>query len=53
MRGTVDEDSWGEQVRALPDVLTVDEAAELLRLNEQTVGRLAREGELPCVRVGG
>jgi excisionase family DNA binding protein len=53
MRETVSEDSWGEHVRALPDVLTVDEAAGLLRLNEQTVTRLAREGALPCVRVGG
>ena len=29
------------------------EAARFLRLNEQTVRRLAREGRLPAARIGG
>ncbi|HEY7418200.1 MAG TPA: helix-turn-helix domain-containing protein [Ktedonobacteraceae bacterium] len=35
------------------DILDADEVAELLRLNEQTVKRLANRGELPGFKVGG
>jgi excisionase family DNA binding protein len=36
----------------LPDVLTVPEAARLLRLGRNTVYEAVRRGELPSVRVG-
>lgn len=35
------------------EVLTVDEAAAILRRNPQTVYRLVRRGAIPSVRVGG
>ena len=35
------------------DVLTVDQAAEFLQLNEYTVRLLARRRELPGKKVGG
>ncbi len=35
------------------DILDADEVAELLRLNEQTVKRLANRGELPGFKIGG
>lgn len=35
------------------ELLDVSEASELLGLNEQTVRRLAREGKIACVKVGG
>lgn len=35
------------------DILDAEEVAELLRLNEQTVKRLANRGELPGFKVGG
>jgi excisionase family DNA binding protein len=35
-----------------PDLLTVSEAARLLRLSRTTVRRLAREGKLPAFQVG-
>ena len=35
------------------DILDADEVAKLLRLNEQTVKRLANRGELPGFKVGG
>ncbi|MDQ2716276.1 MAG: helix-turn-helix domain-containing protein [Chloroflexota bacterium] len=35
------------------EILDADEVAELLRLNEQTVKRLANRGELPGFKVGG
>ena len=34
------------------EVLTAAEAAELLRVDEETVERMAAAGELPCRRVG-
>ena len=37
----------------LPEVLTVRETAQLLRLNPATVRRLLREGRLPHALVGG
>ena len=35
-----------------PAVLTVHEVAEYLRISEAKVYRLAREGELPVIRIG-
>lgn len=35
------------------DILDADEVAKLLRLNEQTVKRLANRGELPGFKIGG
>lgn len=36
----------------LPDMMTISEVAEYLKLHELTVRRLAREGELPAFKVG-
>ncbi len=36
----------------LPDVLTVDQAAELLQLSGKTLKRLAQAGRVPGRRVG-
>lgn len=36
-----------------PTLLTDDEAADLVRLTPRQVVRLARRGELPCVRLPG
>jgi excisionase family DNA binding protein len=35
-----------------PEVLTLPEAAELLRVSERTVWELSARGELPHMRVG-
>ena len=35
------------------EILDADEVAKLLRLNEQTVKRLANRGELPGFKIGG
>lgn len=35
-----------------PELLTVDEAAELLRVTAQTVRRWVAEGRLPALRLG-
>lgn len=35
-----------------PEVLTAEEAGELLRLHEQTIQRMAKDGVLPAHRVG-
>ena len=35
------------------DILDADEVAKLLKLNEQTVKRLANRGELPGFKIGG
>jgi excisionase family DNA binding protein len=37
----------------VPELLTVREVAELLRVSTMTVYRLIRAGELPAKRVGG
>lgn len=37
----------------LPEVLTVEEAAVLLRLSAYTVRELARKGKLPARKIGG
>lgn len=36
----------------MPELLTVAEVADLLRVSDMTVYRLIRTGELPAVRVG-
>jgi len=38
--------------KTLPDMMTISEVAEYLKLHELTVRRLAREGELPAFKVG-
>jgi excisionase family DNA binding protein len=35
-----------------PEVLTVDEAAKVLRVGRSTVYDAIKRGEVPCVRVG-
>lgn len=42
-----------EDVPVIPDILDAREAADYLRLNEQTVRRLARQGDVPAFKVGG
>ena len=37
---------------ALPSLLTLDEAADVLRCSRKTVQRRIREGALPVVRIG-
>jgi excisionase family DNA binding protein len=39
-------------IPAAPEVMTVEEAAEFLRLSKDTVYALAREGRIPGRRVG-
>jgi len=34
------------------DVLTIEEAAELLKLHDQTIYRKVRSGEIPAARIG-
>ena len=35
-----------------PQVMTVEEVAEYLRLNEMTVYKLAQEGKIPALKIG-
>ena len=35
------------------EFLTLPEAAELLRLGQRTLYRLARQGDLPAIKIGG
>jgi len=35
------------------ELLTSEDVAKLLKLNVQTVSRLAREGEIPSIEIGG
>jgi excisionase family DNA binding protein len=35
-----------------PDILTLEEAAKLLRVSTKTLGKLARSGEVPAMRLG-
>lgn len=37
----------------VPDVLTAQQAAEILLLSPHHVRRLAKEGKLPATRIGG
>ena len=36
----------------VPDVLTEPETAEFLRVSARTVFTLAKDGRLPCIRIG-
>jgi excisionase family DNA binding protein len=36
----------------LPDVLTVDEAAKILRISRSTAYAAVRKGDLPVLRIG-
>ena len=36
-----------------PDLLTISEVAETLRVSRTTIGRLVRDGELRCLRFRG
>lgn len=36
-----------------PEILTIDQVADLLHLHEMTIYRLAKEGKLPGFKVGG
>ena len=40
------------QNQARPQLLTVSEVAEMLRVSDMTVYRLIKAGDLPAVRVG-
>jgi excisionase family DNA binding protein len=37
---------------AYPDVLTIDEAAQYLRISKSSLYKLAQEGKIPCQKVG-
>lgn len=39
-------------VRTLPPLLTVKEAAEVLRVHEHTIRRLIRQGKIPGTKLG-
>jgi excisionase family DNA binding protein len=41
-----------EDAEPQPDILTVAEAAKLLRMSEEIVRQLAREGKIPAGKVG-
>jgi excisionase family DNA binding protein len=58
-RGVEDADADGLSKDALvsrsgglPDLLTLDEVARMLRIHRNTVNRERREGRLGCVRIG-
>lgn len=40
-------------VNTIPEVMTVDEVAQYLRVSRSTVYRLLRDGEIPASKVGG
>jgi excisionase family DNA binding protein len=42
----------GSEKNVERDIMTVQEVAEYLRLNEMTIYRLARKGEIPALKVG-
>ncbi len=46
-------DEWTTTVGALPELLTTKEAAVLLRVEIDTLRRLAKAGQVPGVKVGG
>lgn len=48
-RRTVEEERGPEGLGAF---MTVDEVAEMLRINKSTVYRMAKEGRIPATRVG-
>ena len=40
------------QFKDYPDVLTVQQTAELLSVCKNTIYKLIRENDLPCLRIG-
>lgn len=40
------------KIRRMPELLTVTEVAEVLRICKMTIYRAAKEGELDSIRVG-
>lgn len=46
-------DEWTTTVSALPELLTTKEAALVLRVEIDTLRRLAKSGQVPGVKVGG
>lgn len=46
-------DEWTAAVAALPELLTTKEAALILRVEIDTLRRLAKAGQVPAVKVGG
>jgi excisionase family DNA binding protein len=46
-------DEWTAAVTALPELLTTREAALVLRVEIDTLRRLAKAGQIPAVKVGG
>ncbi|MGH3631143.1 MAG: helix-turn-helix domain-containing protein [Sciscionella sp.] len=46
-------DEWTATVAALPELLTTREAALVLRVEIDTLRRLAKAGHVPAVKVGG
>jgi excisionase family DNA binding protein len=44
--------SEGQASAAFEPLLTADEAAEHLRIHVKTVQKMAREGLIPCLRMG-
>ena len=42
----------GEELGGLPEVLTVEEVAKLLRVNRKTVYDAAQRGEIPGRKIG-
>ncbi|MGB6164701.1 MAG: helix-turn-helix domain-containing protein [Pseudonocardiaceae bacterium] len=46
-------DEWTAVVAALPELLTTKEAALVLRVEIDTLRRLAKTGQVPAVKVGG
>ena len=41
-----------ESLDSMPDILTIGETAEILRVSRSTVGRLVRRNQLPSLRIG-
>lgn len=39
------------QAPELPDLLTTDEVADLLRVSPRTVARMSREGQIPSIQL--
>ena len=46
-------DEWTVALAALPELLTTKEAALVLRVEIDTLRRLAKTGRIPAVKVGG
>lgn len=46
-------DEWTAAVAALPELLTTREAALVLRVEIDTLRRLAKAAQIPAVKVGG